>query len=59
MLTRWDPGPNGENVDAILTELRSLAALGVTHVQGSVKDVSTITPLEILGERVVPEAARL
>jgi alkanesulfonate monooxygenase len=53
-----DPGPNGEKVDDLLAELRRLAGLGFTHVQGSVPAVATITPLEILGERVIPEAAR-
>ena len=53
-----DPGPNGENVDALLEQLQSLAALGITHMHGSVPDVDTITPLEILGERVIPEAAK-
>ncbi len=53
-----DPGPNGENVDAILETLQRLAALGITHMHGSVPNVDTITPLEILGERVIPEAAK-
>ena len=53
-----DPGPNGEKVDDLLAELRRLAGLGVTHMQGWVPAVATITPLEILGERVIPEAAR-
>ena len=52
-----DPGPNGEKVEDLLAELRRLADLGVTHMQGWVPAVSTITPLEILGERVVPVAA--
>ena len=52
-----DPGPNGEKVDELLADLRRLADLGVTHMQGWVPGVSTITPLEILGERVVPIAA--
>jgi len=52
-----DPGPNGEKVDDLLAELRRLAGLGFTHVQGSVPGVATITPLEILGERVIPVAA--
>ncbi|HEY7104255.1 MAG TPA: LLM class F420-dependent oxidoreductase [Mycobacteriales bacterium] len=52
-----DPGPNGEKVDDLLAELRRLADLGFTHVQGSVPDVATITPLEILADRVIPEAA--
>jgi F420-dependent oxidoreductase-like protein len=53
-----DPGPNGENVDALLEQLQSLSALGVTHMHGSVPNVDTIRPLEILGERVIPEAAK-
>ena len=52
-----DPGPNGENVDALLTEFERLAGLGVTHVQGGVPNVDTITGLDILGERVIPIAA--
>jgi alkanesulfonate monooxygenase len=31
-----------------------MAALGVTHYHGTVPDVASIRPLEILGERVVP-----
>jgi alkanesulfonate monooxygenase len=54
-----DPGPNGEKVDDILEELRTLSGLGVTHLHGTVPGVSTIKPLEILAERVMPEAAKL
>ena len=53
-----DPGPDGENVDAILTQLRSLAELGVTHAHSRVADVSTLKPLDILGAQVIPEAAK-
>jgi alkanesulfonate monooxygenase len=52
-----DPGPNGENADALLDRLRELADLGVTHAHGRVPDVSAIRPLELLGERVIPIAA--
>jgi F420-dependent oxidoreductase-like protein len=52
-----DPGPGGEKVDDLLAELRGLADLGVTHMHGWVPGVATITPLEILGERVIPVAA--
>jgi F420-dependent oxidoreductase-like protein len=52
-----DPGPNGENVDALLEQLRSLAQLGIAHVHGRVPDVATITPLELLAEQVIPVAA--
>ncbi len=54
-----DPGPDGEYVDAIIEQLRGLAALGITHAHGRVANVSSITPLEIIGERVIPVAAGL
>jgi alkanesulfonate monooxygenase len=54
-----DPGPNGENVDTLLEQLRGFAALGIAHVHSRVPNVSAITPLEILGERVIPVIAGL
>jgi alkanesulfonate monooxygenase SsuD/methylene tetrahydromethanopterin reductase-like flavin-dependent oxidoreductase (luciferase family) len=54
-----DPGPDGELVDELLQSMRRLAALGFTHYHGSVPDTASIRPLELLGERVVPEAAGL
>jgi alkanesulfonate monooxygenase len=59
VLMPLDPGTDGEHVDTLLTEIQRLAKLGVTHVHGSVPDVASMTRLELLGERVVPEAARL
>jgi F420-dependent oxidoreductase-like protein len=53
-----DPGQHGEHADEILERLRGLAALGVSHVHGRVANVSAITPLELLGERVIPIADR-
>jgi F420-dependent oxidoreductase-like protein len=52
-----DPGPAGENCDAILEQLRGLAAMGITHAHGRVPNVSSITPLEIIGDRIIPVAA--
>jgi F420-dependent oxidoreductase-like protein len=52
-----DPGADGEKVDALLVELQRLAGLGVQEAHGSVPEVWRITPLELLGERVVPAAA--
>jgi F420-dependent oxidoreductase-like protein len=52
-----DPGPDGAKVDELLSAMREVAALGVTHWHGSVPDVASITPLEVLGRRVVPAAA--
>ena len=54
-----DPGENGEHVDAILETIQKMSALGVTHFHGTVPNVSKIKPLEILAERVLPEAATL
>jgi alkanesulfonate monooxygenase len=55
----FDLGANGANVDALLEQLVGLAKLGIQHVHGRLMDVETITPIEILGERVVPAAASL
>jgi F420-dependent oxidoreductase-like protein len=56
MLT-LDPGANGDKVDAILQQLQQLGELGIAAAQVMVPDVHRITPLELLGERVVPVAA--
>ncbi len=58
VMSPLDPGPNGENADSILERLRELAALGVTHVHSRIPDVSSIRPLELMGELVIPEAAK-
>jgi F420-dependent oxidoreductase-like protein len=52
-----DPGKDGENVDSMLEQLRGLAELGIAEAHGVVPGVSAITPLELLGERVIPVAA--
>jgi alkanesulfonate monooxygenase len=54
-----DPGPEGENVDSLLEQLRGLAALGVTHVQTMVRDVTRPGSLQPFAERIIPEAAGL
>jgi alkanesulfonate monooxygenase len=59
VMTSLDPGANGENVDALLEHLRDLAKLGIQEVHGRVVGVERITPLELLGERVIPAAADL
>ena len=53
----FDPGPDGEGVDQILADLRGLADLGVQVAHGRVENVHQLTPLQILGERVVPQIA--
>jgi alkanesulfonate monooxygenase len=59
VIVRFDPGPEGEQVEEILGELRDLAALGVTHAHTSLKDTSSPKVFEIYGEQIIPEAAKL
>jgi F420-dependent oxidoreductase-like protein len=58
VMTVLDPGGHGENVDAILTQLQELAALGITHAHTGIKDASSPTAFELFGERIIPEAAK-
>jgi F420-dependent oxidoreductase-like protein len=55
----FDPGENGAGVGRILDQLGQFAELGFTTVIGNVANVWQLTPLEIMGERVIPEAAKL
>ncbi|CAO5234695.1 LLM class F420-dependent oxidoreductase [Frankia sp. AgKG'84/4] len=52
-----DPGADGENTDMLLADLRRLADLGITHYHGSVPNVATLRPLELLADQVIPVAA--
>jgi F420-dependent oxidoreductase-like protein len=51
---QFDVGPNGERVQQTLDDLRRLADLGIQVAHGRVEAVHEVTPLEILGERVIP-----
>ena len=57
VLFNFEVGPDGEGCDEIVGRLGELAKLGFSVAHGRVKDVSTIRPLEIIGERVVPAVA--
>jgi F420-dependent oxidoreductase-like protein len=52
-----DPGADGELVEELLESMQRLAGLGITHYHGSVPQVASIRPLELLGELVIPNAA--
>jgi F420-dependent oxidoreductase-like protein len=52
-----DPGPAGERVDGLIDTMRGLAGLGITHYHGSVPDAASISPIELLGEQVIPVVA--
>jgi alkanesulfonate monooxygenase len=58
VMSRVDPGPDGENVDEVLVRLQKLAGMGVTHVHSLGLDGSRLDWLEIIGERIIPEIAR-
>jgi alkanesulfonate monooxygenase len=48
-------GPRG--VEGLLGELRRLHETGFTTVYGTVPDVSSEAPLEVLGAKVIPEVS--
>ena len=52
-----DPGEGGKNIEAILEQLRNMAALGISHAHGIVPGVWTLDPLILLGREVVPAIA--
>jgi alkanesulfonate monooxygenase len=56
---RIDPGPDGERAKEFLGRLREFAKLGITHYHGAVPDVASITPLDVVGRRIIPAAAEL
>jgi F420-dependent oxidoreductase-like protein len=53
----FDVGENGENVGKTIGRLRYLAKQGIQVAIGSVKDPWRITPLEIIGQKVIPAVA--
>jgi F420-dependent oxidoreductase-like protein len=53
----YDVGPKGERVDAVLADLRRLADLGFGAAIGPVIDAYDITPLEVIGQEVIPAVA--
>jgi len=55
--TRFDLGVQGERVDQTVDHLHELAALGFTVAHGTVTDVGSIHPLELMAERVMPALA--
>lgn len=53
----FDVGADGEKVGPTIGRLRNLAKLGIQTAIGSVKDVSLIRPLAIMGSQVIPAVA--
>ena len=57
VIAPFDIGTNGEKADELLEQLRGFADLGIQHVHGGLPNVAGITPIEIIGEKVIPVAA--
>src|ERR671921_1271852 len=55
----FDVGEGGEKVDELIGQLRWLSGMGIETVIGFVPDVDRITPLEIIGKRVIPAVAEI
>jgi alkanesulfonate monooxygenase SsuD/methylene tetrahydromethanopterin reductase-like flavin-dependent oxidoreductase (luciferase family) len=55
----FDVGEGGEKVDGLIGQLRWLSGMGIETVIGFVPNVDRITPLEIIGERVIPAVAKV
>jgi len=59
VLFNYDVGASGENVNQIFDQLGALAAMGFEVAHGSVRNVSRIEPIEVIGREIVPVAAKL
>jgi F420-dependent oxidoreductase-like protein len=58
-LYNFDLGEKGERVGQTIEELQNLAALGVQVAHGSVRRVSELSPIELIGKEVIPVIADL
>jgi F420-dependent oxidoreductase-like protein len=56
---RFDVGEHGEHADAVTEQLATLAELGFGSVIGSVADIWSLTPLEVIGSKIIPAVAGL
>lgn len=55
----FDVGEDGAKADELIGRLRWLGGMGIQTVFGFVPDVGAITPLEIIGSKVIPAVADL
>jgi F420-dependent oxidoreductase-like protein len=55
----FDVGERGEKVGDLLEGLRWLSGMGIETAIGAVPDVYRITPLEVIGRKVIPAVADL
>jgi len=55
---RFDFGERGENVNQTIEHLHELAELGIQVAHGSVADVGSLHPLELMAEQVIPAISK-
>jgi F420-dependent oxidoreductase-like protein len=55
----FDPGEKGEKAAQVVDQLAELAAMGFQAAIGAVANVWEVTPLEIIGSKVIPAVAGL
>jgi F420-dependent oxidoreductase-like protein len=51
---RYDLGENGERVEQTIEHLHELSELGFTVAHGTLTQVGTLRPIELMAERVIP-----
>jgi F420-dependent oxidoreductase-like protein len=51
---RYDLGENGERVEQTIEHLHELSELGFTVAHGTLAQVGTLRPIELMAERVIP-----
>jgi F420-dependent oxidoreductase-like protein len=59
IILRMNVGREGERAAELLEQLASYADVGVQTVLGALMGVEDIKPIEVMGEKVIPEAANL
>jgi alkanesulfonate monooxygenase len=55
---RLDVGGDGSKADELTAKLQDLANRGIQTVIGGVPHAEEITPLEVIGDRVIPKVAK-
>jgi F420-dependent oxidoreductase-like protein len=55
----YDVGPKGEQANEVIAQLGGLAEMGFSTAIGQVRNVWDITPLEVIGSKVIPAVASL
>jgi hypothetical protein len=51
---RFDLGENGERVNQVIEHLHELSELGIEVAHGTLVGAGSLTPLELMAERVIP-----